>query len=590
MRGGAKVVILSRASQWGLAKDSSWVEQVLREIHATRNFPIASIDHLDPVTFTNPQPVDIQIHLEVPCRLAFPWAKINIVVVNPEWWQRDAWNWALAEADFVVFKHRSAPFLFPDVDSRKVVVIPWRSPTGFPAVPWSAKQRRFLYLVGGSVNKAAVVAAWRPEWPPLEVWGTPAIMEDLKTVAGTAGAAENIVWNTEYRSEKDTVKAQTVAAFHVTASAAEGFGYTMAECVAAGSLPLWTDIPAYSAAWGSVLGSVGRIPMSGSGVGDSVAVHREAPQKVVTPAIAAAVESLLALTANECRTMVKSLQEEGGERTSGWRAGWRSLLRRLPLTTKAQPLVLRRLKADELPRVGVVTVTRDRPRWFTNMSRNILLADYPRDRLVWIVVDDGEGVGRIDEQVARFREANADIQVEYVSLPPPKAGGAAMPVGEKRNRGCSAGARMGCDVFAMMDDDDHYQKSSLIARVSYIALGGRPCVYCSRIQMYDTRRYISAMNVPPLDLAPAARVSEATLTFTRGFWEARGFPPTMRIAEGEAFLVGREGETMEVPPEGVIVSFIHGGNSTSRRVPEEQEANGCHYGFDDAYFTYLSGM
>jgi hypothetical protein len=94
------------------------------------------------------------------------------------------------------------------------------------------------------------------------------------------------------------------------------------------------------------------------------------------------------------------------------------------------------------------------------------------------------------------------------------------------------------------------------------------------------------MNVPPLVLGPAERVSEATLAFRREFWEARGFP-AVGMAEGEGFLAGREAATREIPPVGVIVSFIHKGNTSSRRVPEDQEPNGCHYGFKDEFFTYL---
>ncbi len=95
------------------------------------------------------------------------------------------------------------------------------------------------------------------------------------------------------------------------------------------------------------------------------------------------------------------------------------------------------------------------------------------------------------------------------------------------------------------------------------------------------------MNVPPMDLSPAERVSEATLAFTRTFWETQGFPAE-NMAEGEGFLKDRENQTAEIPPDGIIVSFLHGLNSTSRRVPERQEPNGCHYGFDDDFFTYLS--
>ena len=94
------------------------------------------------------------------------------------------------------------------------------------------------------------------------------------------------------------------------------------------------------------------------------------------------------------------------------------------------------------------------------------------------------------------------------------------------------------------------------------------------------------MNVPPLDLGPAERVSEATLAFTKAFWEERLFPE-VSIAEGEGFLTGREAATAEIAPEGVIVSFLHGSNATSRRVPDAEEANGCHYGFTDEYFLWL---
>jgi hypothetical protein len=145
-------------------------------------------------------------------------------------------------------------------------------------------------------------------------------------------------------------------------------------------------------------------------------------------------------------------------------------------------------------------------------------------------------------------------------------------------------------VFLNMDDDDHYPKSSIIARLTWMRAFNAGCVYCATLPMYDCKNYISAINVPPLNLAPHERVSEASLAFTREFYTARKFPTGVSVAEGEAFLAGRISETAEIPPEGVIVSFLHGLNFTSRRVPESSEANGCHYGFEDSYFAYLSGL
>ena len=219
------------------------------------------------------------------------------------------------------------------------------------------------------------------------------------------------------------------------------------------------------------------------------------------------------------------------------------------------------------------------------MARNILLADYPYDKMTWVLLDDGdtEKGGRVDEQITKFQSVNPHIKVKYISLTKP------MIVGAKRNKGCEVSPNE-ASVFIMMDDDDHYPPQSISKRVAWLQTTGAQCVYCSTLPMYDCSRYISAINVPPLNLAPAARVSEATMAFTRKFWEERRFPNTASIAEGEGFVSGREEQTVEIPPDGIIVSFLHGKNASSRRIPESSEQNGCHYGFNDEYFTYISEL
>jgi len=94
------------------------------------------------------------------------------------------------------------------------------------------------------------------------------------------------------------------------------------------------------------------------------------------------------------------------------------------------------------------------------------------------------------------------------------------------------------------------------------------------------------MNVPPNTLPMRERVSEATLAFTREFWEEQKFPDE-QIAEGGAFIRGREQMCREVSPQDVIVSLVHSKNTSSRKTPLG-EANGCHYGFSDELFTLVS--
>lgn len=84
----------------------------------------------------------------------------------------------------------------------------------------------------------------------------------------------------------------------------------------------------------------------------------------------------------------------------------------------------------------------------------------------------------------------------------------------------------------------------------------------------------------------AQRVSEASLGFTRQFWEARKFPD-IQIAEANTFIHGREEMCRELSPQEVIVSLVHSNNTSARKVMDK-EPNGCHYGFNEKLFAVVS--
>lgn len=238
------------------------------------------------------------------------------------------------------------------------------------------------------------------------------------------------------------------------------------------------------------------------------------------------------------------------------------------------------------PKVAVITPTRNRKLWWPNMVMNVMKQSWPVSRLEWIIVDDGDDGQRLGSDVEEFMEKSPGIVVRYVEITTGQK-----TIGFKRNAAVEAAAD-DVDVFVCMDDDDHYPKDSIAKRVSWLSRElpkdkkQAQIAYCSVIAIYDLKRYISALNVPALDLAPAKRVSEATLAFTREAWTTKPFPDES-VAEGFGFLEGRESLTVEIPPKDVIVSFIHTGNSESRRIPKEQDSNGCHYGFPDEYFRYV---
>ena len=603
MNKGLHIVILSRYTKqaesqqvlnWGIGQDAKILEQVLKEANIGSSTRIEAIDHIHPLSFygaRSPKYVDIQIHVEVPCRAAWSWAKLNVVIVNPEWWPSTAWNWVLAEktgADMLVFKSDHARSLFPEVPASRCRVLRWRtSPerqTSLSSLrPLSSSQRgrEFLYLVGGSANKLRVAemvcASWLPEWPALHVVGNEGVLAKLSLVR-----TANVNLVKAFPKDEDRAQFQKEFAYHVVTSAAEGFGYTFSEAVALGALPLWNTLPVYCEYFGQELGKVGRIESTQS----NAVGFRDGMHTFSMEALREGVQSLLSLSDEEDTRLRGHLRHLMTVRIKEFRQSWKTLLSSLQnrlRKTVAAIVPPKPLAVLDLPHVAVLTLTRNRPRWFANMARNILLADYPPDKLTWIVADDSDSGGRVDGEIAKFQSANPRISVRYLSLVKPLA------IGAKRNRTCEA-APAEATIFINMDDDDHYPAGSIHRRVAWLLGTKAGCVYCATLPMYDCRNYISAINVPPLDLSPCERVSEASLAFTREFWETGKFPHNVSVAEGEGFLAGREEKAVEIPPDGVIVSFLHGSNATSRRIPETTEENGCHYGFDDQYFTYLSEL
>ena len=223
---------------------------------------------------------------------------------------------------------------------------------------------------------------------------------------------------------------------------------------------------------------------------------------------------------------------------------------------------------SELPDVSIVTLTYNRPEFMALAKYSYLIQAYPEDKLEWVIVDDGDS---IEEQLMGIPN------VKYVRLDQ-KTG-----ISEKRNIGVKAAMY---DTIVFMDDDDVYPNNSILQRVAMLnRFPKKDCVFCTTIPCYDIEKYTSFMNIPPITLPMSQRVSEATLCFTKKFWEASPF--TEDIGEADTFIRGREHMCREISPQEVIVSLVHSKNSSSRKTPPG-EPNGCHYGFNEKLYTLVS--
>jgi hypothetical protein len=265
---------------------------------------------------------------------------------------------------------------------------------------------------------------------------------------------------------------------------------------------------------------------------------------------------------------LRTVYEENHKR---WLDGMRTLLLQALHVDTPYDLISTLPPEDDLPNVSVVCVTRDRRLFMPILKYSYMIQSYPEEKMELVIVDDGDDP--IEDTLIGVPN------VTYMRLTEKKT------IGEKRNIGVSKAMY---DIIAFMDDDDVYPNNSIIERTAMmLKTPSKECAFCSILPCYDIMKYSSFMNAPPLTLTMSERVSEATLIFTKSFWEARKFSD-VQIAEGDAFIRGREYMCREVSPQEVIVSLVHSLNTSSRKTPDSKEPNGCHFGFNEKLFAMVS--
>lgn len=202
----------------------------------------------------------------------------------------------------------------------------------------------------------------------------------------------------------------------------------------------------------------------------------------------------------------------------------------------------------DLPLLSVCTPTGNRRHLFALALRNFQTFIYPRDKLEWIILDDGEQ--DISEIIPR------DDRIHYYYIGKGK-GANRMPIGEKRNRLVELAKG---DIIAMMDDDDFYSTQSLLSRAKTLLKyesKGINCVGSTEVASYDLRKGYCAIcsNGPEY-------FTESSLAFRKTFWEERPFKPTDTAGEYRYFLEYRQNQMIDIPFQFVTVALTHGTNTT----------------------------
>ena len=539
------VILYNKANEFGLKQDAELLQKVLYgELR----------DPLEPASVC-----DIAIHLEVPYYGWMAFAAINVFMINPEWWE-DAWNPYLTRADILVFKCEADKnrFLATRPFAGKAIVIPWAC---LPYEMYVKEKKDVLWLLGASVNKreaaVAILPLWKNTWPQLNVYTTSPFLEDLylqpnvKIHIGNLGPIARRKLQQEHEC-------------HLIFSASEALGVSALEAEACGAFIIGNALPSYTELFKDAsyahLTPANLVPYK-AGVKDVFDVFQQGW-------IQSGINKFL--DRNQDITFLDAM-DKANERLVNFRSAIQTLNKTGPSPSSYY------LSDDELPKISVITLLYNRKAFIDLAFKNILATDYPKDKIEWVIVDDSDDPEhQCTDKILKFGRENGPLSMTYIPL-------AKRTIGRKRNVGIN---RCQHEIILFMDDDDHYPASSFRRRVSSLLTHAwKPkAAVCTTIACYDLLRGVSAVNTPPWSLGLAQRISEATLTFYKSFWEQKNFP-NVNMAEGEGFLEGREDQVLELPPQQIIVAMTHGKNIAGRSIPDGPPS--CFWGFSKEFLTFL---
>lgn len=565
-------LVYNKSNTWGIKKDAELLSDALKA-HAGRK-----LRHADPLE--PPVKSDVAIHLEIPAYGWMPFAAYNIVIVNPEWWEA-AWNAYLPRIDMLVFKSECARQLFlekiPELDSSKTTVLPWAAATTLGGAPPPAGANSACWFLGGSTNKIAaanvILPLWKESWPPLHVYVNRTLDIDPSKLSANVTLYQGRILD---ENEKRAIS--LAHDIHLAFSIAEGFGHVVAEAEALGRRIIGNRLPVYKEVFADSILFAGTDDTYKDGLTWKSSLRDK-------KRIVADIEEALALPATRTNQFLRAKTRSADFKKNI--GALFSQIKDIRNKTKHYPPVL---MPEDCPKISIVTLLYGRRKFFEMACHNLLATDYPQDKIEWIIVEDTtDPAEQCTDKIVQFTQGcsarGIGIQIVYVPLDK------RCSIGKKRNLGCE---RATGDFILMMDDDDHYPPTAFRRRVAWLLrgpwTGTAKCAVATTIACYDLRTGVSSVNTPPLTLGLAGRCSEATLTFTKAFWERQKFPEGEGLlGEGEAFLAGRESEVVELPPQQIIVAFSHSKNASGRRVPVGDKA-GCFWGFPREYLEFIHGL
>ena len=220
------------------------------------------------------------------------------------------------------------------------------------------------------------------------------------------------------------------------------------------------------------------------------------------------------------------------------------------------------IKDADLPKVSIITPTYKRRKLFDIALFNYENFDYPKKKIEWIIVDDSpKNENKDKDKDDDFNDEGVEDlvkhlrNVKYIRL---KSGSEPMTVAMKRNIGASHSTS---NYILHMDDDDYYPPESIKARVKLLLKYEKDDVQCIGSTIIGTYNILN--NTSSMSSDGPLSLSEASMAYTKKFWEERGFDDDCVRGEHKYFTEQRLHKIMDIPYSFILIAINHRTNMSN---------------------------
>lgn len=212
---------------------------------------------------------------------------------------------------------------------------------------------------------------------------------------------------------------------------------------------------------------------------------------------------------------------------------------------------------SQKPFVSVITPTYNRGRFLPALVQCYMSQTYPKDRMEWILLDDGtEAVGGQFAALVKGLPNVRYIREETKQL-----------IGAKRNR---LNQEAKGEIIICMDDDDFYSPERVSHVVQKFAQNPKiDLAGSSELYMY----YSSCQKIIKLGPYNSRHATNGTLAYRASYAKSHTYDESVTFAEEKSFLEDYKNPMIQLDPMKVMLVMSHSENTFNKErfLTEENE-------------------